>query len=192
MSAIEVCDLLDLTAYEKARPEILDKTIAYKRTRRVTVGKVLTFIFENRETVLFQIQEMMRTERIVAPDRIQGEIDAYSDLLPGKDQLSATLMIEIVDRANIRAMLDRLVGIDEFVFMDVGNESLQASFDPKQFEADRISAVQYLKFSLGPLSSEFRDPSVPVKLRVEHQNLRAETTLDGAIRDSLAADLGGS
>jgi hypothetical protein len=187
---LERADLLDLVAYEKAREGILARTIARKAPRRIAVGDRLTFVFENRDTVFFQIQEMMRAERIVHDDKVQAELDVYNELLPGPNELSATLLIEIPEKELVRRELDRLIGIDEHVFLRVGDARVQAAFDPKQFEEERISAVQYVRFPLGPaLAARFADSSVPVELSVEHPNYRASTPISGASRASLAADL---
>jgi hypothetical protein len=183
-------EILDLVAYEKIRPEFLAKTIALKQPRRVGVGDRLTFIFENRDTVLFQIQEMLRAERAVKEEKIAEEMGVYNELVPKADELSATLMIEIPEMQRIRAELDRLVGIDEHVFLDVGSDTVRASFDPKQFESDRISAVQYVRFPLGPaIAAKFRDRNVPVRLRVDHPNFRQATEIRGDARESLIGDL---
>jgi hypothetical protein len=183
-------EILDLVAYEKSREAYLARIIDYKRTRRVGVGDRLTFIFENRETVRFQIQEMLRAERTVKEEKIEDELAVYNELVPGPNELSATLMIEITETRRIRPELDRLIGIDEHVFLDVGGKSVQATFDPKQFEEERISAVQYVRFPLGPeLARAFSDATVPARLRVEHPSYRESTALEGAVRASLAADL---
>jgi Protein of unknown function (DUF3501) len=185
--------VLDLVAYERIRPEFLERTIQLKKPRRIAVGDRLTFIFENRDTVLFQIQEMLRAERAVKEEKILDEIAVYNELVPGANELSATLMIEIPETKRIRAELDRLIGIDEHVFLDVGTESVRATFDPKQFESDRISAVQYVRFPLGPtLACKFCDRSVPVTLRVEHPNYRESTAITGHSRESLIGDLSAS
>ena len=107
-----------------------------------------------------------------------------------QDELSATLMIEIPETRQIRSELDRLIGIDEHVFLDVGDQSVRASFDSKQFESDRISAVQYVRFQLGPtLACKFCDRNLPVSLRVDHPNYRASTPIQGDARESLIGDL---
>jgi len=190
MKPLKPEDLFDLTRYELERAEYRASIIALKRARRVTVGNELAFVFENHDTVRFQVQEMLRTERIVKPDAIQHELDVYNALLPGDFELSATLFVEIQDKARIRPTLDRLVGIDEHVFLDVGDESVQATFDPKQFEQDRISAVQYVRFPLGPqLAARFRDESVRVVLRAAHPAYTQATEITGAARRSLCEDL---
>lgn len=184
-------EILDLTAYERIREDFVRKTIELKRPRRVHVGEALCFVFENRDTVIFQIQEMTRAERTVDEAAIAAEVDVYNELVPGENELSATLMIEIPDMDTIRRELDRLIGIDEHVLLEVGDQAVRARFDEKQFEEDRISAVQYVRFPLGPeLAERFRDPAVPAVLRVDHPNLAAATRIEGDTRASLIGDLG--
>jgi hypothetical protein len=187
---IRIEDIVDHIAYEQGRDAFREHIIALKRSRRIPVGEKLTFIFENRDTVCFQIQEMVRAEHIVKPEKVQAEIDVYNELIPGEHELSATLMIEILELSRVREELDRLIGIDEFVWMDVGDHTVRATFDEKQFEQDRISAVQYVRFPLGrERAAAFRDPSVPVRLRVEHPSYSHATPIEGASRQSLAQDL---
>ena len=183
-------DLRDLVEYEKIRSDFVARTIELKKPRRVALGPELTFVFENRDTVLFQVQEMLRVERTVEDDAIQLELDVYNELIPGENELSATLMIEITQSERIKPTLDRLTGIDEHVFLEVGTEPVQARFDARQFEEDRISAVQYLRFALGPeLAERFRTSDAPVRLCVDHPAYKAEIVLDSASRASLAKDL---
>jgi len=187
---VDASEILDLVAYERVRADFMRRMIDYKRLRRIAVGDKLTFIFEDRDTVIFQIQELTRAERTVDPAEIATECRIFNELVPGRDELSATLMIEITETRQIRSELDRLVGIDEHVFLDVGGSSVQARFDPKQREEERIAAVQYVKFPLGPeLAARFADPSVPARIRVEHPNYRAVARIEGAERAALGADL---
>lgn len=190
MKPLESSEILDLTQYEKIRDEFRARMIALKVDRRVAVGDRLSLLFENRDTVSLQVHEMIRTERLVDPEAILHELETYNELIPGEGELSATLMIEIPDAREIRPQLDRLIGIDEHVYLDVGSESVQASFDPKQFEEDRISAVQYVRFSLGArLAAGLSDPEIEVRLRIAHPAYAAATTLSAATRQSLARDL---
>jgi len=183
-------ELWDLHQYELEREAYRAFVIAMKRDRRVSVGPQATFVFENRDTVRAQVQEMLRVERIVKPDAIQAELDIYNDLLPGPHELSATLMIEITDMANIRSVLDRLIGLDEHVTLRIGEHEVRATFDPKQFEADRIAAVQYVRFPLGlQLATQFAQPDTQAILQLDHPNYSHATELTGAARRSLIADL---
>ena len=130
---VELKDVLNFFEYEKVRAEMRERVIELKRVRRVTVGRYLSFVFENRDTVLFQIQEMCRVERITDDARIQDELDVYNALLPGPRELSATLFIEITDKEEIQPMLDRFIGIDigPTVWIQVGKEFAV----PSEFEA---------------------------------------------------------
>jgi hypothetical protein len=190
MKKVEPTEILDLTAYEKIRPGFLERMIELKRPRRVHVGEILCFIFENRDTVIFQIQEMTRAERSVSDAAVAAEVAVYNELVPRDHELSATLMIEIPNQTSIRPQLDRLIGIDEHVHLDIGDESVRATFDDKQFQEDRVSAVQYIRFPLGRnLATRFRDPSVSVELRVDHPNYAGKTAIEGEARASLSDDL---
>jgi hypothetical protein len=187
---LELSDVGDLVSYEKIREEFRARIIELKRPRRIQVGDQLTFVFEHRDTVLFQVQEMMRAERIVVEEEILAELAIYNELIPPEHGLAATLMIEITKQESIRSELDRLIGIDEHVSLEIGGEVVRATFDPKQFEEDRISAVQYIRFPLGrKLAERFADPSTPATLCVDHPNYRGRTSIEGASRASLAADL---
>src|SRR5437868_11083303 len=124
---ITLSDIKNIAEYEKARIEHRKRVIEAKRHRRVSVGPVITFVFENRETVLFQIQEMVRTERLVHDHHIQHEIDTYNNLLPGPNELSATMLIDITDKDKIRPTLDSLVGMtDNSVFLVIGEKEIEA------------------------------------------------------------------
>lgn len=109
---IERSDVLNFFEYEKVRAAMRERVIELKRVRRVTVGEHLSFVFDNRDTVLFQIQGMCRVERITDDARIQDELDVYNALLPGPRELSATLFIEITEKEQIQPLLDRFMGID--------------------------------------------------------------------------------
>src|SRR5919108_3689177 len=117
MSAIELSDVKDLVEYEKVREAMRARMIELKKDRRIGLGDNLTLLFENRETVLFQIQEMVRTERIVEDEKIREEIEAYRPLLPRPGELSATLFIEIPDIARMstaqtREAVNRFRGVE--------------------------------------------------------------------------------
>ena len=187
-------EVLSLAHYAAQRARFRDAIIAHKRRRRLSVGGKVTLLFEDRETLRFQVQEMLQVERISDPERVRYELDVYNELMPREFELSATLFVEITEAPSIRKELDRLVGIDEHVFLELGSgeslERIHADFDAKQFEEERISAVQYIRFPLGAeLAAKFRDPSVPVELRVDHPNYAGKTTIDGDSRASLMADL---
>jgi len=195
MKKIELTDIKNILDYEREREEFRDRIIQAKKNRRIAVGDVITLVFENRETVLFQIQEMVRAERIIDPAKIQDEIDVYNELLPGPGELSATLFIEISDSSEIKPTLQRLLGLARpgTVLMEIGpNHHIDAQIDGGREEeaAGRLSAVQYVKFHLGPEASEtFLTTDAPVFLVIDHPNYKARVQITGNLLASLRSDL---
>jgi len=134
--------------YANEREDRRRRIIALKKLRRVEVGDRLSLNFENRETVAYQIQEMMRVEKIIDESKIQFEIDIYNSLIPETDALSATMFIEIKESADMRAILDSLQGLDQpgSVYIRIDGEEIPAEFEPGHSREDRISAVHYVTF----------------------------------------------
>jgi len=188
---ISINDILDIAQYEKARPEYRARMIEAKKHRRVHVGPVMTFVFENRDTVLFQIQEMMRVERLVHDEQIQHEIDTYSRLLPSRNELSATLLIEITEKEKIRSTLDSLVGLPEHcIYLVIGEKEIEAVFDEEQSEEGRISAVQYVRWKLEEQDIErFHFGQADVSIMIRHPNYHHFTRLTDQQREAIAKDL---
>jgi len=187
-------DIVGRERYAQLRADYRAAVIDYKRTRRLAVGESITLLFEDRETLRFQIQEMVWVEHISQPDKIQHEIDTYNELMPADRELSATLFIEITEAAEIRPALDRLIGVDEHVALILGDEPeaivVRARFDPKQMEEDRISAVQYIKFPVDEAAlRRFCDPNLRACVRVSHPNYRREAEIPPATRKSLIRTL---
>jgi hypothetical protein len=187
-------EVVPLAAYGALRDAYRRAVIAHKRARRLGVGPDVTLVFEDRETLRFQVQEMLWVERIEEPARVQHELDVYNELMPGAHEISATLLVEITEPGRIRAELDRLVGIDEHVALVIGTGGAQraiaARFDAKQFEDERIAAVQYIRFALGDADvAALADAGEPVALRISHPHYRHEAPLPPDVRESLAAGL---
>ena len=194
MKPLALAEIVDIDAYEPLRDAYRARVVAAKRARRMTVGDRVMLLFENRETVRFQVQEMLRVERIRAPEKVQHELDVYNELLPQGGDLSATLMIEITEPGAIRAELDRMLGIDACVFLVLGDAAnavrVRASFDTSQLEEDRISAVHYLRFPLSPeATARLRDPAFAAQIAIDHDHYRVAAALPNALRASLVADL---
>lgn len=190
MRKLTRADIRGPKQYEAIRDDLRKRVIELKRVRRVSVGPQVTVVFENRATMIFQVEEMCRAESIQAPEKIQEELDVYNKVLPDEDQLGATLLIEITDEAEIASTLDRLVGLQDHVWLVIGGDRVRAEFDPDQFKTDRLAAVQYLKFSLPPSAQKaLATPSTAVALAIDHPNYRYEAHLGEAARESLAQDL---
>ncbi len=196
-------DIADQRAYERERDEFRSKVIAAKQLRRVSVGPVVTLVFENRLTIRFQVQEMARAEKMVTDQQIQHELDVYNRLLPAPGELSATLFIELTSEEDLRTWLPRLVGIERSCEIRVGSAddptSVVHSVPESSHEAnltreETTSAVHYVRFA-------FTDQQVaqfaagPAFLSVSHpeypQGLPG-TELGDAVRAELVRDLRGS
>ncbi len=193
MRRLGLDEIVGVDVYAGLRDDYRAQVIAHKHPRRLPVGDRVTLIFENRETIRFQVQEMMRVEGIREPDKVQLELDVYNELIPGEGELSATLMIEITDLAEIRPELDRLVGLDEHVSLRLaGREPIPARFDTKQLDEERIAAVQYIKWSLSPEDVEaFCDVAVAAQIAIDQPNYRVSAAIPRDTRHSLIEDLRG-
>lgn len=148
MQPIDISEIKNIADYEAERETLRPRILALKDRRRVRLGDHLTFLFENRETVRYQIQEMMRIERIVKPEDIAHEVATYNELIPAKGELSASLLIEYETPEERDVMLRKLLGLENHIWLEVAGERTRAVFDPRQIATDRISSVQYIKFRL--------------------------------------------
>jgi len=192
VNPLTTADLPPLDVFEAERDAVRAAVIAHKANRRVALGEHLTLLFEDRETIRWQVLEMCRVEGIRDLEGMAHELRVYNELVPGPRELSATLFIEITEPGRIRPELDRLLGIDDSVSLEIGAERVPALFDRRQLEDDRISAVHYLRFALTPAQvAAFQDPATTLALRVDHPHYSARNELANEVRRSLAVDLRG-
>jgi hypothetical protein len=192
MRPIAADEVLNLYEYEKVREARRRAVIALKADRRVGVGRYLSFVFENRDTVWFQIQEMVRAERIVDDGRVAEEVDVYNALLPRPGELAATMFIEIGEAARIKPVLDALMGIDTggHVRLEVGPHVISGVFEAghSDEEKGKLSAVHFVRFALPP-AAQHLFAEAEVALVVDHPADRGRTVLTADTRRSLAGDL---
>jgi hypothetical protein len=190
MNPVARSEVLGLSEYESLRGPFRARVIEEKKRRRVAVGTRVTAVFENRDTVLLQIQEMLRTERITREAAILHEIDTYNQLLPAQGELSATLMIEIPDAAEREAFLNAARGLEQHVALLVDEDRFAATFDPTRVLPDRASAVLYVKFPLSkPAIEAVRTRRGSVRLIIGHPAYEATTTLGADVLASLSDDV---
>lgn len=182
MRKVTRAEIVDYQTYADQREEIRNRIMEVKRPRRILVGDCLNFLFENTETIRYQVQEMMRAERIVRDKDIQHELDTYNGLLGEERELGCTLLIEI-DEPEARARkLREWLKLPEHLYIRTSEGQLvRASYDRAQVGEDRLSSVQYLKFKVP--SGE------PVAVGADHPSLRAETLLSDEQRAALLEDL---
>lgn len=189
MKPITRDELLDLGAYEKLRDAFLRSVLERKKARYVKLGENMTALFENRDTVLLQIQEMLRTERITQEAAIAHELETYNELVPGERELSATLFIEYQERDERERMLTALAGLEDRFRLRVGKALVSVVPDARGSDTTRTMAVHYLKFPMTEaVFAAFCDGSVPVALEVAHPAYTASTELPPATLKSLRDD----
>ena len=189
MRKVAMEDIVGFSAYEKMREKFRERIIELKQRRRVSVGDNVTLVFENRDTVIFQIQEMMRAEKISDLDKIREEIEVYNELIPAPGELSATLFLEIEDQTHLREELLKFLGIDETVYFKVGSHSIHARFEEGHSKEDKISAVQYVKFVFPQPALQAFVEGEKAEILIDHPNYKASASIEPNTRQSLMEDL---
>jgi hypothetical protein len=191
MQVIQRNEILPIGEYEAIRPRFRARVVDETTARRVKLGAHLSAIFENRESVLLQIQEALRTERITAEPAILQEIETYSDLVPGRRQVSLTVFVEIPDKETRDRMLVDLAGLEDTIGVEVDGEVFPATGNlPDGYVEGRTAAVHYLKATLDePAVASITAGTATVALVVNHHKLAARTELTRAGLKKLAEDL---
>ncbi|MCS6957882.1 MAG: DUF3501 family protein [Aquificaceae bacterium] len=192
MKKITRDEILNIYEYEKVRPQKVEEIIKLKKNRRVFIEPWIHLVFENRETVWFQIQEMIRSERMVKEEEIQQEIDVYNELIPDKNELSITMFIEIPDASERKRILPQLVGIHDHLYLHIGNKhTLRAVADERSkedYEYGKAAVVHFLKVKFTEEQVEdFKKEQT--KIEINHPNYKAMTLLPEEVKQELIKDL---
>jgi hypothetical protein len=193
MPKLTLDDISDLRAYERERDDFRREVIALKRRRRVQLGEFLTLLFENGQTIRFQIQEMARVEKLLTDEAIETELRVYNPLVPGPGQLCATLFVELTSKEALMEWLPKLVGIETAVGLRLADGTVvPAVVDEdhrKQLTREEITAsVHYVRWDLTPAQVD-AFAAGPVRLVVDHPNLRLTTELRPDTAAELLGDL---
>jgi hypothetical protein len=193
MHKLARADLLSLEQYAVDRKRLRAEVIAHKLIRNVPVGPNMTWCFEDRITIRYQILEMLRVERIFESEGIQGELDAYNPLIPDGKNWKATMLIEYSDPDARRAALGKLIGVEDRCWIRVKEmEPLFAIADEDLERAndEKTSAVHFLRFELSPAMVRGIKTGAPLSIGVDHENYRHSISpIPLPVRDSLSADL---
>jgi hypothetical protein len=188
---LTVEDIVDHRAYERERDEFRAGIIEMKRRRRIPLGDIVTIVFENTDTMRWQVQEMARAERMLTDEAIAHEVETYNELIPGAGELSATLFIELTDDASLRTWLPKLIGLEFHVHFELGDGSSRVQAVPRDEERltrdDITTTVHYLKFPFdAPQRAQLA--SGPAHLVIDHPEYQARVELTEAQRNELAGD----
>ena len=193
MSKLTRDDLYSLETYSQARPEFRKRVLAHKKSRQVPVGPNATLYFEDALTVQYQIQEMLRIERIFEAEGIADELGAYNPMIPDGSNWKATFMVEFPDVEERRVALARLIGIEDRVWVQVsGHDRVFAIADEdlERENAEKTSAVHFVRFELTPAMVAAVKAGAAISIGIDHENYRyGIEPVQPAVRDSLAADL---
>jgi hypothetical protein len=192
MQALTRDDLFSLEQYAEKRAQFRAEVMAHKKNRQVPIGAHATLYFEDRLTMQYQIQEMLRVERIFEAAGIQNELDAYNPLVPNGSNWKATFMIEFDDVDERRDALARLVGIEDKVWVQVDDHDKVfaiADEDLERATKDKTSAVHFVRFELAPAMAAAVKSGGAVRMGIDHPEYGYQVELAPAVRDSLANDL---
>ena len=185
-------DLYSLEQYARLRPEFRAKVIAHKKNRRLDLGDHAALYFEDQLTMQYQVQEMLRLERMFEPELIQDELDVYNPLIPDGRNWKATFMVEYPDEAQRRAMLAKLVGIENKVWLQVkGFDRIYpiANEDLDRSAPDKTASVHFMRFELSPAMVGAMKEGATLLAGIDHPEYRIELQVPDNVRDSLTNDL---
>lgn len=192
MKKLEVADLFTLEDYHKQRNDFRAKVLAHKRNRQAPVGPNVTLYFEDRLTIQYQVQEMLRIERIFESEAIAEELAAYNPLIPDGSNLKATMMIEYPDAEERRRALQELAGIENALYLEVGDTGRAAVYADEDLDratSEKTSAVHFVRFELAaPARAALRD-GAQLRIGIDHPRYRHELVAPDALRAALIADL---
>ena len=194
MKPLTVADVLSIADYERIRSRLRPVFIMEKNRRRLALGEHLTFLFENGSTLWYQIHEILRTEKIAERSAVEHEVETYNSILPGPQELSATLLIQYADPAERDAALRKLIGLERHLWMVVGGQRHAARFDEGQISPEQISAVQFIRFPVGKIEAqEFLELANAGKVAIEldHPKVQERGSIKGELASALADDLRG-
>lgn len=192
MKTLNKESLMDIIEYEKVRHDYRKEVIDYKVNRRVALGPNITMVFENEKTLSFQIQEIMRAERLVHDEQIQEEIEVYNSIMPPEGGLSATLFIEITDEKKIKSILNDFIGLTDGdnLYFQIESDKIFAKFEEGREEEDKISSVHYIQFYFdSDQKAKFGDLSQKVNIVIDYNKYVYSFPIQDQMRLSLLEDL---
>jgi hypothetical protein len=193
MEKLSTSDLLSLEQYARERAAMRARVLEHKRARQLAVGPNVTWLFEDRITIQYQVQEMLRAERIFEPEGIADELGAYNPLMPDGANWKVTLLIEFPDEGERRVQLTRLKGVEDRCWVQVsGHERVFAIADEdlERENEEKTSSVHFLRFELTPAMIAAMKSGADLSVGVDHEQYRHQVVpVAPAVRAALAADL---
>lgn len=192
MNKLTPADLYSLEDYARIRPEFRSRVMEHKKKRQVSIGEHATLYFEDALIMQYQVQEMLRIERIFEQQGIQEELDVYNPLIPDGMNWKATFMLEYPDVEERRKALARLIGVEKALWVQVeGHPRVHpiANEDLERTTEDKTSSVHFVRFELTPEMAAAAKQGAKISAGIDHPAYQAQTTIEPSVRDSLAGDL---
>jgi len=191
MKKINYENILNLYEYEKARPEKVKELLGIKKKRSIFAGDIFHLFFENTFSVWFQIQEMIRAERMVKDEDINFEIEVYNDLIPEQNQLSATFFIEIPDENERKHKLKELVGIHDGIFISFKDQKIKAKANEQSdmdYKFGKAATIHFIKFDFDNHQKElFKNEKAFIE--INHKDLNIKQEIPQEVKEELVKDL---
>ncbi|NNN19049.1 MAG: DUF3501 family protein [Acidimicrobiaceae bacterium] len=195
MTKLQLSDIVDLREYERQREDFRKSIIALKYLRRISLGDLITVVFENRETIRFQIQEMARAEKMLRDEQIETELAIYNPMIPEKGELKATLFLELTSKDQLQEWLPALVGIEKSVYLEVGTGSKsrriksrpESEHESQLTREDVTASVHYIQWILED-EVQTRMIDERVFLGIDHHRYNARVELSKPSVESLISD----
>lgn len=191
MQTLRRSDLFTLEAYAVERDAFRTRVLAHKQTRKLHLGAHITLLFEDRLTIQYQVQEMLRIERIFEPDAIQEELDAYNPLIPGGRDLKATMLVEYPDMEERARELARLGGIEHRVYVEAAEHGRATTFadeDMTRSADDKTAAVHFLRFAFEPAQIDALRAGAPLIVGIDDARMPLRMEPDERSRRALLED----
>lgn len=189
MNKLTIEDVMKPKEYEGRREAFRASVVEHKKSRRIGVGKLVSLVFEDRQTLRFQVMEMCRAEQISDDAKIQEELDTYNELMPGDRELSATMFVEMTNEAELREWMPKLPGVEHHVALHVGDAAVPAKAEGGRSKDDATSSVHYLKFPLSDAAISAWRSGSPVRIVIDHGGYQADVAVPDDMRASLTKDL---
>ena len=192
MKKLIISDLLSLEEYDKSREEIKQNLLLHKKNRSVKIGDNVLLLFEDYETIKYQVQEMLRIEKIFKENDIQDEIDAYQSLIPDGNNLKATMLIMYTDVNERKIMLNKLCDLENRVWLSINNSKKIFAVSDEDLERSRdekTSTVHFLRFQLSDADKKSFNETDDIIIGIDHKEYNYEAKLQRDTISTLAEDL---
>ena len=185
-------DLFSLEDYSKIRESYRCEILAHKSSRSIVIGNNIRLLFEDRRTIQYQIQEMLRVEKIFEEQGIQDELDTYNPLIPDGSNWKATMLIEFPEQEKRQKALALMVGIEDLVWVKIGDAAKLfaiADEDLDRSTSEKTSSVHFLRFELPSEQAKNLDASMPIIFGIDHNNYQYQTNICATTKESIIKDL---